>query len=185
MQVRKYLELAQEQIASLSRIATETLGFARLAKTAKAVDLVDVAEAALRIHQQTIQAKNIHLVKELPHGLLAECHAGRMLQVVSNLIVNALDALPEGGKLSIRFSRKQGRLHLLIADNGHGIAAEHQERIFEHSFTTKGDAGSGVGLAMAKRIVEEHDGTLSFRSSVQTGRRGTAFKICLPDKTNG
>ena len=85
------------------------------------------------------------------------------------------------GKLSIRFSKQQGHIHLLVADNGPGIAAEHQARIFERFFTTKGEAGgNGMGLALSKRIVEEHNGKLSFRTAVREGRSGTAFKICFP-----
>ena len=178
--VRKYLNLAQEQIATLTRVATQTLGFAQLADSPKKIDLVDIAEAALRIHQRTITAKKIHLVKELSDDLLTEGNAGRMLQALSNLIVNALEVLPDGGKLSIRFSKQQGHIHLLVADNGPGIAAEHQARIFERFFTTKGEAGNGMGLALSKRIVEEHNGKLSFRTAVREDRSGTAFKICFP-----
>lgn len=179
-QVQKYLHLAQEQIETLTRVASQTLGFSQLASSAKKIDFVDVAEAALRIHQRTIAARKIHLVKELPDSLLTEGHAGRMLQALSNLIVNALEALPDGGKLSIRLSKRQGHLHLLVADNGPGIAREHQDRIFEQFFTTKGEAGNGMGLALSKRIVEEHNGKLSFRTAVRAGRTGTAFKICFP-----
>ncbi len=179
-QVRKYLELAQEQIATLTRIANQTLSFAKTKGYRKRVDLVEVGKAALRIHQQTIEAKKIHLVKDLPADLPIQCHPGQMQQVISNLIVNALDALPEGGKLSLRFSKRQGHIHVLVADNGHGIPKEHQDRIFERFFTTKGESGNGLGLALSKRIVEEHQGKLCFRTTVRPSQSGTAFKICLP-----
>ena len=179
-QVRKYLQLAEEQIVTLSKIATQTLSFARLASAKPSIDLVDVAEGALRIHQRTITARRIHLVKDLPDSLMAELHAGRMLQVFSNLIANALEALPDEGRLSIRFSKKQGQIHLLVADNGTGIAAEYRSRIFESLFTTKGASGNGMGLALSKRIVEEHNGKLSFRTTDRPGRSGTAFKISFP-----
>ena len=75
-QVRKYLLLAQEQIATLTCLARQTLGFTKVAGPPKVVDLVDVAQAALRMHQKTIEAKQIHLVTDPPADLPAECHAG-------------------------------------------------------------------------------------------------------------
>jgi signal transduction histidine kinase len=67
----------------------------------------------------------------------------------------------------------------VIADNGHGIPAEHLRQVFQPFFTTK-KAGTGLGLALSKRIVEHNSGKISLRSSVRPGRSGTAFRICLP-----
>ena len=88
-QVRMYARLSEEQLNTLSRIAHQSLGFARLSESPRAVDLVDLAEAALRIHQRTVEAKRIHLVKSLPSNLIEEVQQGQMLQVLSNLIENA------------------------------------------------------------------------------------------------
>ena len=179
-QVRKYMLMAEEQLATLNRIASQTLGFARVAASPKPIDLVGLAEAALRIHQQTVEAKKIHLIKSLPRELIASVHSGQILQAVSNLIVNSLDALHEGGSLTMRLRQTEGGACLLIADNGHGIMAEHLERIFEPFFSTKEDAGNGIGLSLTKRIVEDHQGTIRLKSSVRKGRSGTAFRIFLP-----
>jgi signal transduction histidine kinase len=179
----KYMDLAQEQVRTLNRIASQTLGFARLSASRKLIDLVDVVEAALRIHQRTIDAKKIQLVKSLPAGFEAEIHSGQMLQAVSNLIVNALDALPEKGTLSLRLRKHQRTFDIVIADNGSGIAAEAVDSIFEPFFTTKEDSGNGLGLPLARRIIEAHGGTLRMRTSVRPQRRGTAFRISLPRST--
>ena len=179
-QVRRYMLRAEEQLAILNRIASQTLGFARVAESPKSIDLVGLAEAALRIHQQTVEAKKIHLIKRLPQELMASVHSGQILHAVSNLIVNSLDALHEGGSLTIRLRQTEGGVHLVIADNGHGIMTEHLERIFEPFFSTKEDAGNGIGLALTKRIIEDHRGTIRLRSSTRKGRSGTAFKIFLP-----
>jgi signal transduction histidine kinase len=179
-QVRKYMLMAEEQVATLNRIASQTLGFARVAELPKAIDLVGLAEAALRIHQQTVEAKKIHLIRRLPRRLIASVHSGQILQAVSNLIVNSLDALHEGGSLAMRLRETEGGVHLVIADNGHGIMAEHLERIFEPFFSTKDDAGNGIGLSLTKRIVEDHRGTIRLKSSTRKGRSGTAFRIFLP-----
>ena len=110
-------------MATLNRIVSQTLGFARTLSVPKESDLVDLTEAALRIHQRTIQAKKIHLVKDLPLGITAEIRVGEILQVVSNLIVNALDALSGDGTLVVRLRKRRDHVHILIADNGHGSTA--------------------------------------------------------------
>ena len=179
-QVRKYMLLAEEQVAVLNRIASQTLGFARVSESPKPIDLVDLAEAALRIHQQTVQMKKIHLVKHLPKELIASVHSGQILQAVSNLIVNSLDALHEGGTLTMRLRQTSGGIHFIVADNGRGIMTDHLERIFEPFFSTKDDAGNGLGLSLTKRIIEDHRGTIRLKSSVRKGQSGTAFRIFLP-----
>ena len=183
-QVKCYMQMAEEHLATVSRIAGQTLHFAELADGPAPIDLVDLAECALQMHRQTIEAKQIHLVKDLPNGLLAGVYRGQMLHVISSLIVNAVESLHPDGTLSIRLRKRRDGLHLLVVDNGHGIAAEHQSRVFEPFFSTKGKNGAGIGLALARHIVEDHHGKLSMRSSVRPGRTGTAFKIYLPAEAN-
>jgi signal transduction histidine kinase len=178
--VRSYMRLADEQTTILRQIVDQTLGFVRPSAAPKPIDLIVVAEAALRIHQQTIAAKKVNLVKNLPDKLVAYVYTSEMLQAISNLIVNALDAIPTEGTLHLRFRRYGDRLHLLIADNGHGIPAENAERIFQPFFTTKGEHGTGLGLAVTRKIIERHKGKIRVRSSVRPGRSGTIFKVVLP-----
>jgi signal transduction histidine kinase len=145
---------------------------------------VALAEAALRIHRKAIEARKIHLVKDLPSTLVAEVHGGEILQVVSNLIANALDALPVGGRLRLRLRRRQGEVHFVVADNGQGIPTDQIAEIFKPFFTTKEERGTGLGLALSKGIVERHRGKIRLRSSVRPGRSGTVFKISLPGVLN-
>ncbi len=105
---------------------------------------------------------------------------GEILQVVSNLIVNALDALPADGTLTLRLRKRTNSIQMLIADNGHGIPAKHAAFIFEPFFTTKAERGTGIGLALSKKIVERHGGRIWVRSSVRVGKSGTTFRISLP-----
>jgi signal transduction histidine kinase len=178
--VRSYLRLAQEQAAALNGIAGDILGFAKSSRLPKSTSLVALAEAGLRIHQKALKAKRIHVVKELPEDLAAEVHGGEILQVVSNLISNALDALPVEGTLYVRLRRCGDEAHFVIADNGHGMPREVLARIFEPFFTTKEERGTGLGLTLSRTIVEHHGGRICARSSVRPGRSGTAFKISLP-----
>lgn len=178
--VRMYLVQAEEQMKNLSHVAKQTLGFSQRSDKPRPVDLVAVAEAAIRIHQRAIEEKRIHLVKDLPEGAVVEVFTGEMLQVMSNVIVNALDALPAEGILRLRVRKRTNEIDFVIADNGHGISTHHKEALFQPFFTTKTDKGTGLGLALSKRIIERHNGRIRVRSSVRSGKSGTAFKITLP-----
>jgi signal transduction histidine kinase len=179
-QVREKLGEAEHQLEFLVEISSQTLGLASHSYVRKRVCLVSLAETALRMHRKAIDAKKIDLKKELPTTLLVTLHSGNILQVLSNLIGNAIEALPYGGSLHLRLRRSLGDAHILIADNGHGIPIEHLTDVFRPFFTTKQEHGNGLGLAISKDLVEAHAGTIRFRSSVVPGRSGTTFRVCIP-----
>ena len=178
--VRSYMRQAEEQLRHLSRITSQTLSFAKSSLDRKPIDLVTLAESALRIHQQTIEAKRIHLVRKLPQDLVANIQGSRILQVLSNFIANSLDAMPEEGQLTICVKKCSGCVELVVADNGYGIPPDAVQKLFRPFFTTKESSGNGLGLSLSRRIVEEHEGKLFVRSSVRPGRTGSVFKIRLP-----
>ena len=177
--VRAYLRRIEEQLATLNHIASHTLGFARTTGSPQQVRLATLAEAALRIHQSRVKAQQIRVVKDFQQELIAQVYTTEMLQVMSNLIVNSLDALPRDGTLRMRLRQRDHEIHIVVADNGRGIPAEHIDRIFEPYFTTK-KVGNGLGLALSKKIVEHNRGRIQLRSSVRPGKSGTTFKISLP-----
>jgi signal transduction histidine kinase len=179
--VRTYMLQIEEQLATLNVIISQTLDLARSSPSAKHADLAALAGAGLRVHRRTIDEKKIHLVTKYPEDLVAEAHPGEILQVLSNLIANALDALPVAGTLTLRMRRCQRRVHIVVSDNGRGISPEHAKSIFEPFFTTKGAHGTGLGLAICRQIIERHRGKISVRSSTQAGRAGTTFMIFLPE----
>lgn len=109
------------------------------------------------------------------------CDQEQMRGALLNLIVNTLEAMPEGGTLRIDGGRADGTMVLRIADTGHGIAEADQERLFRPFFTTKPD-GTGLGLAMTLRTIEEHGGLLALEDSAAGG---TTFRIVLPVITGG
>jgi signal transduction histidine kinase len=178
--VIQYMQMAKEQMATLTRIVSHTLGCARTSCMPTSSDLSELAESALRIHQKAISTKRIHLVKDFPDGLTARIHMGEILQVVSNLIVNALDALPPDGTLSVRLRRRKDNIFIVVSDNGQGIPAEHTRTIFEPFFTTKEENGTGLGLALSQDIVHRHGGRIGVRSSVRPGKSGTTFRVSIP-----
>src|SRR5665213_2857414 len=119
--VRHFSGLIDEQLQTLVQLSRQTLRFYRGPDARETIAVASVAEAALRVHQNKIQAKRIHLHKELPLEILAEVHPGDMLQVLSNLVANAVDALPVEGKLQLRVKSAADAVHITVADNGHGI----------------------------------------------------------------
>ena len=179
-QVRKYSGLIEEQLYILTAISRQTLSFYHSQETVELVRIAPLAEAALRIHHKKIAAKDIRLLKKLPDGVIVEGNSGAMLQVFSNLISNAVEALAPRGILQIRARCTDGEAHILFADNGRGIPAATRLRMFEAFFSTKKGGGTGLGLAITKAIVERHGGRIRSRTSTQVGRSGTAFRISLP-----
>jgi signal transduction histidine kinase len=109
---------------------------------------------------------------------LAYADPDQMSQVLLNLVINALHAMPNGGVLRITLSSVDGKLKLIIADTGHGIATHDLPKIFNPFFTTKGvGKGTGLGLTVVHGIVQEHGGSIEVDS--EPGR-GAAFTISLP-----
>jgi signal transduction histidine kinase len=179
-QVQQFMDWAEEQIVQLVGIAGQTLDSAKSSAALRMIDLGLVAEAALRVHQKRITSNEINVVKRISADVTATLRRGELLQVISNLIANALDALPPGGKLHLRLRKNERQVRLVIADNGRGIPAEHLEAIFVPFFTTKGERGTGLGLALAKKIIDRHGGTIRVRSSTRKSLSGTIFRISLP-----
>jgi signal transduction histidine kinase len=182
---REYSRLMEEQLKTITMIAQRTLNFYRSMDTVEETAIAAVADAALRVHQKKILMKRIALFKSLASDAMATVHAGELLQVLSNLIANAVDALPENGRLHLRIRRRPEEVHITIADDGHGIPEAVHSRIFDPFFTTKKERGTGLGLAISKAIVEKHKGRIRSRSSVRSGRSGTAFRIILPAGAGG
>lgn len=178
--VRTFLRLAIEQMDHARQVASQTLDYARQSAAPTPSDLVALSEAALRIHQQRIKSKRVRLVKDVPETLVAQAYSGELLQVLSNLILNAVEALPEQGTLVLKLRKRNEQVHLLVVDNGPGISPEHVDSIFQPFFTTKDEGGNGLGVAITKRIVEHHHGKIRVRSSVRPNKSGTAFRICFP-----
>ena len=109
----------------------------------------------------------------------ARVHGSRGLlqNVFINLMINARDALPQGGRIQVRVAARSGAAEILVKDDGVGMSEEIQARIFEPFFTTKGSRGNGLGLANVLNTVEDHGGSIAVRS--QPGQ-GTEFRITLP-----
>lgn len=178
--VREFSTMLEEQLVALRKISKQTLSFYRSPETIEAIAVSALVEAALRIHQSRIATKQIRLLKRLPADITVEVHAGDLLQVLSNLVANAVDALPVKGVLGLSVKRDAQAIHVTVADNGPGIPAVILTKVFDPFFTTKKERGTGLGLAISKAIVEKHQGRIRGRSSTRPSRTGTAFRISIP-----
>jgi signal transduction histidine kinase len=130
----------------------------------------------------------VSLRPDYGRDLIVKGYPGELRQIFANLLVNAIEALPDqAGCLYIRASKIQSwngscRLGVKVTfmDNGTGITPVHRKRIFEPFFTTKKNVGTGLGLWLTANLVEKHQGTLRVRSSVVPGRSWTAVSVFLP-----
>ncbi len=179
-QVRRNMRDAEAQLERLGEITRKTLSFYREQSEAKDFDLVEIAESALRIHAHRFSANSVDVRKHFPQPVVMRVFAGEILQVFSNLILNALDALPDTNAVFWMRVRMLGeRGHIVIADNGRGIHPSMHKTLFEPYVTSK-SSGTGIGLWLSKRIIDKHTGTIRFRTSQVPGRNGTIFRLSLP-----
>ncbi len=183
---KKYLDLADEEIRRVSIIANQTLRFHKQASNPQAVTAADLFSTVMSIYAGRLKNAHVEVEKRFRTGEPVVCFQGDVRQVLNNLVSNALEAMPLGGRLLIR-SRTGRRwetgergLVLTIADNGGGIPSGALRNIFDAFFTTKGTAGNGLGLWVCQEIVERHHGSLRVRSSQRQGRSGTTFTLWLP-----
>ncbi len=141
------------------------------------VDLHEALESTLRLLSHELTDR-IGVEKEFGELSRVECWANEVNQVFMNLLVNAVQAIPDRGTITIRTREDAGRAVVEVEDTGTGIPTEHLERIFEPGFSTKGSrVGMGLGLLISSQIVERHGGDLSVESEVG---RGTTFRVELP-----
>jgi two-component system NtrC family sensor kinase len=182
----------QEICESLDLIASESrrcgdlvknlLAFSRTTPmNLQATNLNQVIERSLRLVQHQLDLAAIHVEPQLDPDLpLVQCDGAQIEQVLLALIMNALDAMPQGGNLwlTTRCSSEEGAVHVVVRDDGAGISPEILPRIFEPFLTTKETGrGVGLGLAISQNILERHHGSIEVQSEVG---RGTTFTVTLP-----
>ncbi len=186
----QHMEMAEREVQRIADIAQQTLGFVREVSEAKSLDVAETLDEVLQLYSPKFISRHIELRKEFEVGCEVRGFSGELRQLFSNLIVNAVDAMPEGGRLRVRVSRThepdgRGRagVRVTVADTGIGIPAEDRPRLFEPFYTTKKDSGTGLGLWLSQGIVRKHDGTIQVRTSTQPGRSGTIFSLFLPQNS--
>jgi PAS domain S-box-containing protein len=178
-----YLATAESELGRVSHIAKQTLGYYREHAAASVASLAEIAEHAITIYEPRCTAAGIAVEKSLLSSRKVVLRRGEMMQVISNLIVNAIYAMPGGGTLSISVSdttNPADGVALNVADNGAGIAQDVLPKVFDAFFTTRATVGTGIGLFIAKNFIEGHGGQISIESHTQPEKHGTTVRIFLP-----
>jgi len=182
----KYLASAESELARVSHIAKQTLGYYRELAPASHASLSEVTEHAITIYEPRCMATGIAVRKSFESSRKVMLRRGEIMQVISNLITNSMYAMPTGGTLSISVrdtdSPSEGVV-LTVADNGTGIAPEILPKVFEAFFTTRYTVGTGIGLFIARQFVEGHGGKIQLESSNDSKTHGTAVRVFLPIHT--
>lgn len=182
----KFLQIASKETERVSRILRQMLGFYRPAKM-EPTDLNGLIEEAAALVDKHLRQHRVRVELDLSSQVPpVVASADQLKQVVLNLLLNAQQAMPNGGTVSVstrvshdadpQFLRSES-VHVQVRDTGEGIDSEHLPHIFEPFFSTKEQKGTGLGLWVSYGIVQSHGGTIKVRSRP---RRGTTFSISLP-----
>ncbi len=175
---KEYFELAKKELDRLMKTMQRMLDFYRPgAAKVEQVDLLDLLNHVVSLTSQQLGLKNIVVKTALPESLpMIYAVSSQIQQIFFNLILNALDAMPSGGEISIRARAVKNGVEMIFEDNGPGIPEDRRESIFEPFFSTK-EGGTGLGLTVSYNIVTAHGGTLDL---IQGRGSGACFRLFLP-----
>jgi PAS domain S-box-containing protein len=166
------------EIDRLDAVVKRFLDFSRpMEVRLEPTQLSKLLKEVLEIAQPQMQKSKVEVAQLLPIGV-PDVFVDRALlkQAVLNLVLNAVEAMPNGGQLQLTLNRRGDMAEIIVGDTGKGIPLENRQKIFQLFFTTR-PGGSGIGLASTFRIVQLHNGSIDFTSEVG---RGTTFRIELP-----
>ena len=184
-----YVLTAQAELARVSEITQQTLRFYRQSTHPSRTNVADLLDSVNKLYQSRIGSAQVSVSRRFRPGAEVFGFNGELRQVFANLVGNALDAMPGGGRLTLRVRRGCGRgqdgswregVWISVADTGGGMSNETMRRVFEAFFTTKQATGTGLGLWVTEEIVRKHTGRIRVRSRVGAGS-GTCFLVFLPD----
>ncbi|MBO0910469.1 MAG: PAS domain-containing protein [Acidobacteria bacterium] len=176
-------EALKSETERVTRIVRQMLGLYRNAGQLASFDVNTIVEDTLTLFSRPLSKNSITLEKRLGPLVPMKGSADQFRQLLSNLVVNAQDSMPEGGKLVVKTRYGKSRrgtyesISLLVADTGIGIAGQVRKTMFEPFVSTKGEKGTGLGLWIVKGVVESHGGRIQVRSSPG---KGTIFKVIFP-----
>ena len=186
---RQQLDLIDQELRRMTEVAQQTLAMHRQPASMVPVNLAKLIDGILLLYGKKIRSHKIEIQRRYDWQGEIPGYPAELRQVFGNLIVNAVDAMPSGGRLvlHIRHHREpvaSGREGVLVSllDSGMGIAVDVRKHLFEPFFTTKGEKGSGVGLWISGGIIQRHHGTIRVHSDSRPRRSYTCFQIFLPEK---
>jgi signal transduction histidine kinase len=184
----QYLDMAEKEVQRVSAIAQQTLGFLREGSPPTQLDVAEVLDEIIQLYSAKLESKHIRVDKQYGPQREVCGFSGELRQLFANLLINAADALSDGGLLCFRIARVhdysngyRAGVRVTIADNGTGIRPSDMANLFEPFFTTKKAHGTGLGLWLSHGIAEKHGGWIRVRSRAGPGRSGAVFAVFLPE----
>jgi PAS domain S-box-containing protein len=174
----KYLAMAESELERVADITKQTLAFYRQRSTPETVNLAELIGSLIPIFTKRITEKRLMLVRR-ESVVTVRGIKGELRHLFSNLLDNAVEAIPANGKIEVEVSRQHSHAVVSVADNGSGIKPEHLQKLFEPFFTTKELHGTGLGLWVAQEIARKHGGHITAQSSTCGPNRGTTFRVVL------
>ncbi len=179
---KAYLNISREGIAVIEKFIKELLSFARVSElNLEYFSIEQIIEGSVKMIADLLELKEVKLESYYQAGLPeVQVDADKIRQVILNIIQNSCEAVAKGGKIAIDVTRisieKESKIKVKISDNGPGIPGKDLKDIFEPFYTTKAQ-GIGLGLAIALKIIEQHDGSITVKSQMGVG---TSFEILIP-----
>ncbi len=179
LDVRRDCSLVVNEIDRMSAKLTQLLRYAKPSTNGQRVAAVALANQTAVLFRHDAEQRNVRLEFERPTSeIFALASEDGLSEVLSNLIVNALEAQPEGGRVRVSLSRNDGHLEIVVDDDGPGISPELRAKMFQPYFTTKA-TGTGLGLSIVARRIDEMGGTMACESPLRNGK-GSRFRLRLP-----
>ena len=177
-EARSLLRSIDSEVHRIQRVTEDYLQFARMPKPRRElISLNEVLGQGLSFMESLFKATRVTVRTEFDPSLpFIEADEGQLWQAILNLVRNALEAMPEGGTLSVATARRESSLVVSLSDTGKGMSEREEEQIFKPFFSTK-PSGTGLGLPLTQQIVAEHGGSIRCES---TSDKGTTFVIELP-----
>lgn len=187
VKAERYLELATHELERVSHISRQTLGFCRDNSSPVDIDVCKMLDELLSMYSRKLEVRRILVEKRYKERPIVTGLDSEIRQVFSNLIANAIDAMPSGGRLTVKAARSREwnnagapGVRVTIGDTGAGIPYENRKKLFDAFYTTKKDAGTGLGLWLVHGMISKYGGMIHVRSKVAPGATGTAFSVFLP-----
>jgi len=176
-----YLKKIEDQIDRMLNMTQDFLDYAQGQKSIKPqkIEFTETIKNQIEFHRERSEKKNIGLHYSLPSPFYIKIDAHKFRRVLDNIVVNAFEVLKSGQSINIDISTNESGLKMQISDDGPGISPDILSKIFEPFFTHGKSKGSGLGLSISKKIVEDHGGSLTVSSEMD---KGTCFTITLPSQ---
>ena len=183
---RHFADVAEQELQRVSHITRQTLSFYRESKQPISVNITDLLNDVLELQERVLTSSHIALDRKYSVSPVVQGFPVELRQVFLNLVGNAVQAMPSGGRLRVHVrdaadwvGQRRG-VSISIVDTGIGIRPEDSKRLFQPFFSTKSTKGTGLGLWISKGIVQKYDGTLTCRSYRTPSGCATCFRVFLP-----